>query len=161
MARSLHNYLRWRLVQTYIDDLSYVYVHAHRIFQDNYFGYALHSSNDAYCTREIMRRFPLAMQRLYTRNFTMYPDASQTVVQCRFANHVFSCVTSLKIGVMFTSLKNAFNEYIDKQATWMADEATKTIARNKLNRLSLSIGYASIAFDDTLLDNYYAQVTTY
>ena len=76
----IHNYMRWRLVRTYIEDLSYNYIHAHRTFLQNYFGYVLHSSNEAYCTREVIRRFPLAVQRLYTRNSTIYPDASLTVV---------------------------------------------------------------------------------
>ena len=71
--------MRWRLVQTYIEDLSYIYVHEYRVFMEKYYGYTLHEGNDEYCTREVIRRFPLAIQRLYTRNSTSYPDAAQTV----------------------------------------------------------------------------------
>jgi hypothetical protein len=67
-ARMIHNYFRWRLILTYIEDLSYAYVHVYRVFLDAYYGYALHTSNDAYCTGEVIRRFPLAIQRLYTMN---------------------------------------------------------------------------------------------
>ncbi|CAF1584199.1 unnamed protein product, partial [Rotaria sordida] len=50
----IHNYLRWRLISTYIDDLSYEYVHAHRLYLNAYYGHALHTSNDVYCTREVI-----------------------------------------------------------------------------------------------------------
>lgn len=53
-----------------MDDLSYDYVHAHRVYMDSYYGVSLHSSNEDYCTREVVRRFPLAIQRLYTMNIT-------------------------------------------------------------------------------------------
>jgi hypothetical protein len=77
--RRIHNYMRWRLVRTYIEDLSYSYNHAHRIFLDKYYGSTLHSTIEAYCTREVIRRFPLAIQRLYTMNSTTHTDAVQTV----------------------------------------------------------------------------------
>jgi hypothetical protein len=40
----------------------------------------------------------------------------------------------------------------------MVDEATKIIAREKIDALTAAIGYATIASDDTLLDNYYEKV---
>lgn len=75
----IHNYLRFHLVQTYINDLPYDYVHKYRQYLEAYYGYALHSSNDAYCTREVIRRFPLAIQRLYMTNSTRYTNAMKTV----------------------------------------------------------------------------------
>lgn len=72
-ARMIHNYFRWRLMWTYMDDLPYEYVHAHRVFLDAYYGYPLHSTNEEYCTREVIRRFPLAVQRLYTRDMNTDP----------------------------------------------------------------------------------------
>lgn len=78
-ARVIHNYMRWRLVRTYIEDLSYNYVHEHRVFLEKYVGYVLHSSNDDYCTREVIRRFPLAIHRLSTRDSTSFVDTTQTV----------------------------------------------------------------------------------
>ena len=78
-ARIIHNYFRWRLVWTYLTDLSFNYVHSHRVFFDAYYGYPLHSTNEAYCTREIIRRFPLAIQRLYTINSITQSSAIQTV----------------------------------------------------------------------------------
>ena len=78
-ARMIHNYLRWRLLSTYINDLSYNYIHAYRVFLDDYYGYALHTTNEAYCTREVIHRFPLAIQRLHTMNSTRYSDATATV----------------------------------------------------------------------------------
>jgi hypothetical protein len=71
--------MRWRLVRTYLEDLSYNYVHAHRIFLNSYYGHVLHSTNEAYCTREVIRRFPVAIQRLYTLNLPTHPDAVTTV----------------------------------------------------------------------------------
>jgi hypothetical protein len=71
--------MRWRLVHTYIEDLSYNYIHTHRLFVDNYYSNALHLSNEDYCTREVIRRFPLAIQRLYTMNSTRHSDTIQTV----------------------------------------------------------------------------------
>jgi len=78
-ARLIHNYIRWRFIRTYIEDLSYNYVRAHRLYLANYYNNALHSSNEAYCTREVIRRFPLAIQRLYTMNLTIHSETIQTV----------------------------------------------------------------------------------
>ena len=78
-ARMIHNYLRWRLVLTYIDDLSLDYVHTYRTFLSAYYGYFLHATNEVYCSREIIRRFPLAIHRLHTMNSTTQPEAIQTV----------------------------------------------------------------------------------
>ncbi|CAF1521815.1 unnamed protein product [Adineta ricciae] len=136
-ARRIHNYMRWRLVRTYIEDLSYNYLHAHRIFLDSYFGAKLHSTNEAYCTREVIRRFPLAIQRLYTMNSTTHSGAVATVTK------------------IFDALKDGFRQYIDEQATWMMDESTKTVAREKIAAMTSAIGYASIASDDGRLDDYY------
>ncbi|UJR37211.1 hypothetical protein I4U23_029920 [Adineta vaga] len=136
-ARRFHNYMRWKLVQTYIEDLSYNYVHAHRIFLNNYYGATLHSSNEAYCTREVIRRFPLAIQRLYTMNSTTHSDA----------------VTA--VNTIFDALKQGLKQYVDEQATWMIDETTKVEARRKIDAMTAAIGYASIASDDGRLDDYY------
>ncbi|CAF4438462.1 unnamed protein product [Rotaria sp. Silwood2] len=140
-ARKIHNYLRWRLVSTYIEDLSYNYVHAHRLYLNAYYGYALHTTNEAYCTREVVRRFPLAIQRLYIMNSTRYSNTATT------------------IQTIFDSLKNGFKEYINQNAKWIVDDDTKNIAREKIDKLTVAIGYTAIASDDTLLDNYYQNFT--
>jgi hypothetical protein len=54
-------------------------MHSHRIFRDAYFSSTLHSSNEHYCLREVVRRFPLAIQRLYTMNSTRYSSSTTTV----------------------------------------------------------------------------------
>lgn len=48
--------------------------------------------------------------------------------------------------------------YVNEQAKWMADERTKAVARQKINALTASIGYATIASNDERLDNYYEKV---
>jgi hypothetical protein len=40
----------------------------------------------------------------------------------------------------------------------MADEATKNLAREKIEAFTIAIGYATIASNDTLLDDYYEKV---
>jgi len=40
----------------------------------------------------------------------------------------------------------------------MIDEPTKTIAKQKIDALTVAIGYASIASDDARLDDYYEKV---
>ncbi len=80
----IHNYLRWHLVATYIDDLSYDYIHAHRVFIDAYYGFQLHTSNEVYCTHEVVRRFPLAMQRLYITNSPSHTDDMNTVISLHY-----------------------------------------------------------------------------
>ncbi|CAF3418992.1 unnamed protein product [Rotaria sp. Silwood1] len=137
VARRIHNYMRWRIIQTYIEDLSYNYVHAYRIFLNNYYTYTLHSTNEAYCTREVIRRFPLAIHRLYTMNSTKNSNTIETVQK------------------IFDALKTALKKYINEQATWMPDETTKAIARQKIDALTAAIGYASIASNDERLDDYY------
>ncbi|CAF0773808.1 unnamed protein product [Adineta steineri] len=136
--RMVHNYLRWRLLSTYIEDLSYNYVHAHRIFLSAYYGYSLHTTNEAFCAREVIRRFPLAIQRLYTMNSVGH-----------------STLTTVRN--IFLALRDGLKQYINEHATWMEDESTKRYAREKIDALTESIGYAHIASDDTLLNNYYAE----
>ncbi|CAF3796327.1 unnamed protein product [Rotaria sordida] len=138
-ARCIHNYMRWRLVHTYIEDLAYNYVHAYRVFLNKYYIHTLHSTNEAYCTREVIRRFPLAIHRLYTMNSTKDSNTMETVQK------------------MFDALKNGLKKYINEQATWMTDETTKAIARQKIDALTAAIGYASIASDDARLDEYYTR----
>ena len=153
--------MRWRLVQTYIDDLSYKYVHVRRIFLDKYYGYALHSTNEAYCTREVVRKFPLAIQRLYTMNSTTHSDTIEIVRKFLKSNLVFLIYFCFLVRTIFDALKNGLNKYINEQATWMSDETTKTIAKQKINALTASIGYTSIASDDVQLDDYYERVCIY
>lgn len=71
--------MRWRLVRTYIEDLSYNYLHAHREFLNKYYTHTLHTTYEAYCTREVVRRFPLAIQRLYIRDSPTHSAAIITV----------------------------------------------------------------------------------
>jgi hypothetical protein len=40
----------------------------------------------------------------------------------------------------------------------MSDERTKNFAREKIDALTVAIGYARIISNDTLLDNYYEKV---
>ncbi|CAF3289761.1 unnamed protein product [Rotaria socialis] len=138
-ARRIHNYMRWRLVQSYIEDLSYSYIHAYRVFRDKYYNYAIHATNEAYCTREVERRFPLAIQRLYTMDSPARMDTIETVQK------------------LFDALKTAFINYVNAKATWMTDEITKRVAREKIDALTVAIGYASIASNDSRLDEYYAR----
>ncbi|CAM4941895.1 unnamed protein product [Rotaria socialis] len=136
-ARMVHNYLRWRLVATYINDLPYSYVHKHREYLSAYYGYTLHSTNEDYCTREVIRRFPFAIQRLYTMNSTKYSNAVTTV------------------ETVSNELIKSFKTYIDKNAKWMVDVKTRNMAKEKLNALTTAIGYASISSNDASLDDYY------
>jgi hypothetical protein len=41
----------------------------------------------------------------------------------------------------------------------MPDGPTKNLAKAKIDALTSAIGYATIASDDTLLDDYYSKVT--
>ncbi|CAF0937244.1 unnamed protein product [Didymodactylos carnosus] len=132
--REIHNYMRWRLVQAYINDLSYHYVHANRIFTEKYYGHPLHMTNDAYCARETIQKFPLAMIRLYTR-FNFHHDNTE------------------EVSTLLTYLKASLLNYINENK-WM-DEQTKQIAREKANQLITSVGYTTIAQDDNELNKYY------
>jgi len=40
----------------------------------------------------------------------------------------------------------------------MVDQATKNFAKEKIDALTIAIGYVNIASNDTLLDNYYEKV---
>lgn len=60
---------------------------------------------------------------------------------------------------MFIVLKDGFQSYIDGQALWVADDGTKSIAMQKIEAMSAEIGYASIAQNDDLLDDYYERVS--
>lgn len=71
--------MRWKLVHTYINDLSYNYIHSYRMFLNTYYNSISHSTNDQYCTREVLRRFPLAIYRLYTMNLPTNANGIQIV----------------------------------------------------------------------------------
>ncbi|CAF1196744.1 unnamed protein product [Rotaria sordida] len=101
------------------------------------FCFTLKSFAKVYADTHVIRRFPLAIQHLYTMNVTRYSNAITTV------------------QTIFDSLKNGFKEYINENAKWMVDEETKNIAREKIDKLTAAIGYATIASDDASLDNYY------
>jgi len=135
----IHNYFRWRLISTYIDDLSYNYIHVQREFLNKYYNQKLHLTNEEYCTREVIQKFPIAIQRLYIMNSIGYSN-------------------TLTIQTIFNSLKDEFKQYINQHATWMVDETTKNLARKKIDTLTIAIGYATIVLNDTLLDQYYEKV---
>jgi hypothetical protein len=40
----------------------------------------------------------------------------------------------------------------------MVDQTTKNLAKEKIDALTIAIGYVNIASNDTLLDNYYEKV---
>lgn len=55
-------------------------------------------------------------------------------------------------------MQQGFKQYINEKATWMPDEKTKAIAREKIDTLRASIGYTSVASNDETLDAYYDKV---
>lgn len=60
---------------------------------------------------------------------------------------------------MIETLEKTLLNYIDNDATWIPDEITKNVAKQKILSLTSSIGYASIASNDSLLDEYYDKVS--
>ncbi|CAF1389269.1 unnamed protein product, partial [Didymodactylos carnosus] len=135
--RKIHNYMRWRLVQKYIDDLGYQYIHANRVFIEKFYGYPLHMTNEDYCTRETIEKFPLAVIRLYS-NFSFHSDNTEIV------NKI--------LGYLIDSL----SKYIT-DISWM-DEQTKQIANEKIKQLQISVGYTDIASNDDKLDAFYEKL---
>lgn len=92
LDRMIHNYMRWRLVQKYVEDLSYNYVDNYRRYLNEYYGYALHSSNEEYCEREVLKKFPLAIYRLYTRDSNILPSTIQAVRRRQDFLHIYCLV---------------------------------------------------------------------
>ena len=64
----LNNYLTWRLVEEYVDDLSTEYVHASRRFYEAKTGRKDYQTNSRFCFKLIKNKLPEALSALFVRN---------------------------------------------------------------------------------------------
>ena len=80
----LHNYLTWRVLERYVQDLSWEYVHANRqLFVDKY-GYQNFLGTQKYCFRLAKQYFNIALGALYVE--TSFDERNKKKVGSLF-NH--------------------------------------------------------------------------
>ena len=66
-SRMLHNYLTWRVLEQYVQDLSWEYVHANRQLSVDKYGYQNFLGTKKYCFLQAQRYFDIALGVLYIR----------------------------------------------------------------------------------------------
>ena len=66
-CRMLHNYLTWRVLEQYVQDLSWEYVHANRQLSVDKYGYQNFLGTKKYCFLQAQRYFDIALGVLYIR----------------------------------------------------------------------------------------------
>lgn len=66
--RKLHNYMIWRLAQSYATELSWEYIHASREFFVDQYGYASFLGVNKHCFSLADKKFPDALGSLFVRD---------------------------------------------------------------------------------------------
>ncbi|KAI8779126.1 endothelin-converting enzyme 1 [Biomphalaria glabrata] len=118
--RMLHNYLIWRVVENYISELSWDYIHANReVFVDLYKRESF-LGLFRYCFAVTTRYMGDALGSLYI-------------------NHYFSKESRETVHDITDNIRQALKEQLEK-TPWM-DGPTKQYARERLDKVILKMGY--------------------
>ncbi|XP_013388474.1 endothelin-converting enzyme-like 1 [Lingula anatina] len=133
-TRVLNNYLMWRLMQAYAQDLSWEYVHANREFYVARTGRAQFLGTYRFCFNYMKSKMPDALGALF--------------VQDHFADNAKS-----EVDAIVSRLKQTIATRI-QQATWM-DASTKKYASSKMQSVVDKIAYDTAAVSHDYLDRKY------
>ncbi|XP_041365958.1 endothelin-converting enzyme 1-like isoform X2 [Gigantopelta aegis] len=132
--RVLHNYLLWRAMETYVQDLSWEYVHANREIYVDIHGQPNFLGKKLYC---------------YVRIITQMPDAIGALF---VANH-FADKNKDKVKDITKAIKDEVLQLLDK-TSWM-DGPTRIKARTKLMNTKYNIGYPELYKHQQNVDRLY------
>ncbi|KAK0050794.1 endothelin-converting enzyme-like 1 [Biomphalaria pfeifferi] len=118
--RMLHNYLIWRVVENYISELSWDYIHANReVFVDLY-------------NRE-------SFLGLFRYCFAVTTRYMGDALGSLYINHYFSKESRETVHDITDNIRQALKEQLEK-TPWM-DGPTKQYARERLDKVILKMGY--------------------
>ncbi|XP_078681578.1 endothelin-converting enzyme 1-like isoform X3 [Branchiostoma floridae x Branchiostoma belcheri] len=133
--RKYHNYLMWRLIQTYVLELSWDFVHAYRIFYEALTGRSEFPEKWKLCFEMSHQRLRWALSSLYVRDH--FADDSKD-----------------KAEEVAVRVKKVTSEGIS-QLAWM-DTDTQDRARNKIQSLVDQIGYPDWLVNEEKMSLYYS-----
>ncbi|KAK7490082.1 hypothetical protein BaRGS_00018604 [Batillaria attramentaria] len=136
--RMLHNYLTWRVLETYVQDLSWEYVHANRQMYVDLYGRVEFLGTQRYCFMLAKRYFDVALGALYV-------------------NTHFDEKNKVKVTEVTESVKQALEDMIQTN-TWM-DADTKKYAMDKMRGSTYKIGYPDFMKDQSKVDAIYQQMS--
>ncbi|XP_035692118.1 endothelin-converting enzyme 1-like [Branchiostoma floridae] len=133
--RKYHNYLMWRLIQTYVLELSSDYVHAYRIFYEAVTGRSEFPEKWKLCFEMTHQRLRWALSSLYVRDH--FADDSKD-----------------KAEEVAVRIKRVTTDSISKLG-WM-DTATQAKAASKIQALVDQIGYPDWLMNAEKMGLYYS-----
>ncbi|XP_076471613.1 endothelin-converting enzyme homolog [Babylonia areolata] len=136
--RILHNYLMWRVLEVFVNDLSSDYFHANRQFMVDRWGYFRLWGSEQYCFWQTQYGFDTALGALY--------------VKARFDTKNRDKVTEITEAV-----KTAMEDMITSN-NWM-DQATKDYAIQRMKSAAYKIGFPDFMLDDSKVDDVYRLVS--
>ncbi|XP_041367218.1 endothelin-converting enzyme homolog [Gigantopelta aegis] len=136
--RKLHSYLTWRIMETYVQDMSWEYVHANREMYVDIWGRVEFLGKFRYCFFYVNRKMPEALSSLF------------------IADH-FEDKNIKKITEITENIKKAIKTIMWK-TPWM-DDATRKYAEDKLNVASYKLGYQDFLTDQDKVDEIYKTLT--
>ncbi|KAK7098450.1 endothelin-converting enzyme homolog isoform X2 [Littorina saxatilis] len=135
--RKLNNYLMWRVLEVYVQDLSWEYMHANRqVYVDKY-GPANFLGTQKYCFMLAKHYFDIALSSLYV--YTNFEKKNKD-----------------KVTDITDTVKTAIEEMLTSN-TWM-DQGTKDYAIAKMKGSSYKIGYPEFMEDESKVDAMYAKL---
>nr|KAG5701974.1 hypothetical protein BaRGS_034556 [Batillaria attramentaria] len=138
--RKVHNYLTWRVLETYVQDLSSEYRHANRqlLVDLRRRGRQKFQSTQRYCFMLANRYFSIALGALYV-------------------NTHFDQKSKVKVTEITESVKQALEDMIQTN-TWMDDD-TKKYAIDKMRGSTYKIGYPDFMDNQYEVDAKYKELS--
>ncbi|XP_046558654.1 LOW QUALITY PROTEIN: endothelin-converting enzyme homolog [Haliotis rubra] len=136
-ARTLHNYLVWRVLETYAQDLSMEYVHANREVYVDITGYKEFLGKWRYCFYYSNGRLPDAMSALFV------------------ADH-FADQNKAKVIDITDTTKQALADLL-RTTPWL-DDKTRAYAESKVKATTFKLGYPDYIANQDAVDTIYDQL---
>ncbi|KAL4225048.1 Membrane metallo-endopeptidase-like 1 [Mactra antiquata] len=136
--RKLHNYMMWRLAQSYATELSWEYIHASRQFFVDQFGYASFLGTNKHCFSIVDTKFPDALGSMFVQDH--FSETNQKQAE--------EIVKYVKQEIIDSIGQNKF-----------LDDATKEKAKRKLQASTDKMGYPDIYLNEAEIDNIYQDIT--
>ncbi|BFZ04966.1 hypothetical protein BsWGS_08005 [Bradybaena similaris] len=136
--RKLHNYLVWQLLNNYVDDLSWDYVHAKRQFMYKAYNVKDSSSGFRYCFQVADKNMRDAIGAVFVKNYVNQHDKQEAIN-----------ILELVKEEMYAAIINF---------SWMTAE-NKDSAITKIKDGLYKIGYPDFMVDDAYMDSMYSVIT--
>ncbi|XP_059149213.1 endothelin-converting enzyme homolog [Physella acuta] len=137
-SRMLHNYLIWRLVERYVTEMSWDYIHANK---------------EVYVLLHKVENF----QGLYKYCFLTAQWHMQDALSALYVRHFFSEENKMAVHEITDNIKLALQSQLEK-TPWM-DATTKQYAKEKLDNILFKMGYPDWMGNQANVDEMYNGLT--